>query len=602
MALTRLGIVFTDQQKAQLKAMQESGNVMEAQTLILRELEGKFGGAAEAAGKTFSGKLAILKNRLGDIGERIGGAIIPMLEKMMPLIDSLAKKIEVMASAIGENTVKIALWVGGIGAVTLITGKVIASITAIIKAIDALTTSQVIMQALSGPTGWAMLAAGMTIAAGASYGLSRALASVVDEAKQALAESKKLSGETKNFAIGSVSSPSSGSVGGTESPSSSKAGTKTSLPVLRKELETLVQTKSLLEASTYERYKAVEAAHAELVESQKNERFWDRQAQKERQRTGKFGEAESQRTAAMNQTLAAEKAVSDALENQQALKDGIARTQERIASNTAAQRAESERLSKHGKELLDSVGQQLQAIGQSENAIADFAAARELSAGRIDKDTYKALVAANRELRFAKERESVEGKIKDIRGQAANLRMSDSERVISDLKALGATAEQIGRAQKELDALAKAGSENTAKATSEQTSKAIDDRIKELEKQSDRVGMSDTQRTLVEMQDQGATQEQLAKAQAALVEMHRKMQAMGMQEAGGLGGDAERGRDKPAAFESVDSLYRRIATSSASGPEDRTAKATEDCAKYLKWMRDNEERKKTNPRQAVTGP
>ena len=48
--LARSGTVFTEQQKEQIKTLQESGRLFEAQNLILQEIEQQYGGAAEAAG------------------------------------------------------------------------------------------------------------------------------------------------------------------------------------------------------------------------------------------------------------------------------------------------------------------------------------------------------------------------------------------------------------------------------------------------------------------------------------------------------------------------------------------------------------------------
>ncbi len=73
-ALSRAGVQFTDTQKAQIKKMQESGNVMGAQKVILKELANQFGGAAAAARKTFGGALDAAKNSLGDLKEEIGFA------------------------------------------------------------------------------------------------------------------------------------------------------------------------------------------------------------------------------------------------------------------------------------------------------------------------------------------------------------------------------------------------------------------------------------------------------------------------------------------------------------------------------------------------
>jgi len=71
-ALTRSGVSFTESQKAMIKTLQESGNLLGAQKIILKELSSEFGGAAAAARKTFGGSLTAAKNALGDLKEQIG--------------------------------------------------------------------------------------------------------------------------------------------------------------------------------------------------------------------------------------------------------------------------------------------------------------------------------------------------------------------------------------------------------------------------------------------------------------------------------------------------------------------------------------------------
>lgn len=71
-ALSRVGVSFTEQQKAQIKAMQEAGDTAGAQTLILKELQKEFGGSAKAAKDTFGGAMLSLKNVQGDVMEQFG--------------------------------------------------------------------------------------------------------------------------------------------------------------------------------------------------------------------------------------------------------------------------------------------------------------------------------------------------------------------------------------------------------------------------------------------------------------------------------------------------------------------------------------------------
>lgn len=97
-ALQRVGVSFTEEQKAQIKAMQESGNVMGAQKLVLAELSKEFGGSAEAAGRTFGGQLEILKNQLGRVTDAIAGPLLGGLTslgaKVMPHVVDLAGVLE----------------------------------------------------------------------------------------------------------------------------------------------------------------------------------------------------------------------------------------------------------------------------------------------------------------------------------------------------------------------------------------------------------------------------------------------------------------------------------------------------------------------------
>lgn len=79
-ALSRVGVKFTEDQKKQIETMQKSGDLMGAQKLILAELSREFGGSATAAAQTFGGQLEQMKNRMGEISEELGRAVIPILQ------------------------------------------------------------------------------------------------------------------------------------------------------------------------------------------------------------------------------------------------------------------------------------------------------------------------------------------------------------------------------------------------------------------------------------------------------------------------------------------------------------------------------------------
>lgn len=119
-ALSRSGVSFTEQQKEQIKTMQESGNIMGAQRLILNELQSEFGGAAEALGDTFGGRVSEVMQRLGDLGEEIG-------EALMPTMDFLIEKIGLLAGFIEDNMDTIQAWIKVFGEVGQMVGTWLAN-------------------------------------------------------------------------------------------------------------------------------------------------------------------------------------------------------------------------------------------------------------------------------------------------------------------------------------------------------------------------------------------------------------------------------------------------------------------------------------------
>lgn len=89
--LKAAGVAFDDSQIAVIKKLNDTGKTAEAQKMILDELTKSIGGAAVAAGSTFSGKLTILQNKFSDVQETIGGAFLPLLTQVADgLIGALA--------------------------------------------------------------------------------------------------------------------------------------------------------------------------------------------------------------------------------------------------------------------------------------------------------------------------------------------------------------------------------------------------------------------------------------------------------------------------------------------------------------------------------
>ena len=124
-ALSRSGIQFTKSQKDTIKALVDMGDTAGAQTIILKELETQFGGAAEAAAMGLGGALKQAQNTMGDAAETMGGllapAIIILTDEMKELSDTTEGASPVMVALGGVfNTLTISALtlkeiVGGVG-------------------------------------------------------------------------------------------------------------------------------------------------------------------------------------------------------------------------------------------------------------------------------------------------------------------------------------------------------------------------------------------------------------------------------------------------------------------------------------------------------
>lgn len=99
-ALRRSGTTFTEQQQEQIRVMQESGDLLGAQNLILAELESQYGGVAEATANA-SDRMALA---MDNIKESVGAALLPvfneLVEAMLPIIDELGPQLATIFEAV----------------------------------------------------------------------------------------------------------------------------------------------------------------------------------------------------------------------------------------------------------------------------------------------------------------------------------------------------------------------------------------------------------------------------------------------------------------------------------------------------------------------
>jgi len=85
-ALAKIGVTFTEGQKKTIKALVESGDIMGAQKIILKELRSEVGGSAEAIGKTLPGQINIAKETFRNFAGELVAKMIPALEQTIGVL------------------------------------------------------------------------------------------------------------------------------------------------------------------------------------------------------------------------------------------------------------------------------------------------------------------------------------------------------------------------------------------------------------------------------------------------------------------------------------------------------------------------------------
>lgn len=131
-AMGRAGIQFSEDQKAVIKALAETGDIAGAQGVILDELAKQYGGQAEAAAKAGMGSLDQLSNAWGDVKEEVGKVIADLLPPITSFFKSAVDGFQLLSPEVKKFIV-----IGG-GLVTVI-GPAVAALGALTVGLGAIS-------------------------------------------------------------------------------------------------------------------------------------------------------------------------------------------------------------------------------------------------------------------------------------------------------------------------------------------------------------------------------------------------------------------------------------------------------------------------------
>ncbi len=189
-ALSRAGIQFSGEQKEVIKSLAETGQLAEAQTIILDELEKQYGGSAEAAAAAGLGPFKQLQNTIGDISEEFGKLINEFIKPLVPKVQELARSFANLSDRQKNLMMTVAAIAAAAGPVMLLVG-------ALFKARAAMLLLNVAMAA--NPLG--AVVAGTTLLIGAMVALKKSMKTTREETEGFILRTKELDKEQQILAL-----------------------------------------------------------------------------------------------------------------------------------------------------------------------------------------------------------------------------------------------------------------------------------------------------------------------------------------------------------------------------------------------------------------
>jgi hypothetical protein len=141
-ALARSGVTFTEQEKEKIKVLVESGELLEAQNMVLGAIEKQVGGTAAASASSFDK----IKLALDGVADAIGTGILPLIETLTP-------KLQAFSAWAAENSKLLST-------VVIVVGSLTGALYALSLVIKAVTIVQTVLNAvmLLNPIGLVVLA------------------------------------------------------------------------------------------------------------------------------------------------------------------------------------------------------------------------------------------------------------------------------------------------------------------------------------------------------------------------------------------------------------------------------------------------------------
>lgn len=152
---------------------------------------GLFAGLMDRYSKTSAGALALMRSEAQGLATDMWEKVSPGVASFANSMRSVIASVRSFGQSMTQPRARMLAFVGGFSAGVLIIPKLVKAIATITTTIRTMTRAQIVAMAVSGPKGWAVVAAGLAAAGAAVYAVDRAFDSyneTLDETREQVAE------------------------------------------------------------------------------------------------------------------------------------------------------------------------------------------------------------------------------------------------------------------------------------------------------------------------------------------------------------------------------------------------------------------------------
>jgi tape measure domain-containing protein len=163
---------------------------------------GRFFQAMENQSQTLTGRLSTLKDNVGILAAQVGEVLLPAVSAIVEESIEWVEYLKQIDTTTAESIAKTIAFTAALSGTAIVLPRLIALAKQVAIGIRSIATASTIAQALSGPKGWASIAAGLAVAGASVYAVDQLFASFNQTQKKTVEQAQQVDDSLRNVAEG----------------------------------------------------------------------------------------------------------------------------------------------------------------------------------------------------------------------------------------------------------------------------------------------------------------------------------------------------------------------------------------------------------------